>query len=95
MNAPLAHQTQSGPFFPRLAHSGNRLSSSCSRLRIRLAHALAITILAVSSSATAATTAKTWCANRCDQIVSDWNLQTHEVIKAAEGYRTPMAASTG
>ena len=37
--------------------------------------------------------AASWCADRCDQIVIDWNQQTHQVIKAADGYQDPMAAS--
>lgn len=53
--------------------------------------ALALAALAVSSQA--APSSQTWCADRCDQIVLDWNLQTHQVIKAADGYRDPMAAS--
>jgi hypothetical protein len=48
--------------------------------------------LAASSQA-APTPTRTWCADRCDQIVIDWNLQTHQVIKAAEGYQNPMSAS--
>lgn len=57
----------------------------------RLILALALAALAASSQATAP--ANTWCADRCDQIVIDWNLQTHQVIEAADGYRDPMAAS--
>lgn len=53
--------------------------------------ALTLAVLAVSSQVAAAT--KTWCADRCDQIVIDWNLHTHQVIKAADGYQDPMAAS--
>lgn len=37
--------------------------------------------------------ASAWCADRCDQVVIDWNLHTHQVIKAADGYADPMAAS--
>lgn len=53
--------------------------------------ATAFAALAASSQATEP--AKTWCADRCDQIVIDWNQQTHQVIKAATGYQDPMAAS--
>jgi hypothetical protein len=53
--------------------------------------ALAVAALALSSQAAAAI--GTWCKERCDQIVIDWNLQTHQVIKAADGYANPMAAS--
>jgi hypothetical protein len=34
-----------------------------------------------------------WCGGRCDQVVLDWNAGTHQVIKAADGYMNPMAAS--
>jgi hypothetical protein len=57
----------------------------------RLLTAVALAALATSSQA--ANTGKTWCADRCDQIVIDWNQQTHQVIKAATGYQDPMAAS--
>ncbi len=53
----------------------------------------AIALAMLTTSAHAADPPKTWCANRCDQIVIDWNQQTHQVIHAAEGYRDPMAAS--
>jgi hypothetical protein len=54
--------------------------------------ALALAALAASFQAAAAGS-PAWCAERCDQIVVDWNLQTHQVIKAADGYADPMAAS--
>lgn len=66
--------------------------SRSSRLNaLRLVSALALAALAASSQAAAP--AATWCADRCDQVVIDWNQQTHQVIKAAEGYADPMAAS--
>ncbi|WP_332743485.1 vanadium-dependent haloperoxidase [Hydrogenophaga sp.] len=48
---------------------------------------------ALAATSQAAEPVKTWCAARCDQIVIDWNQQTHQVIKAATGYQDPMAAS--
>jgi hypothetical protein len=33
------------------------------------------------------------CPDRCDQVIIDWNQHTHQVIKAADGYVDPMAAS--
>ena len=54
--------------------------------------ALALAAMAASFHVAAAEN-KGWCAARCDQIVIDWNLQTHQVIKAADGYADPMAAS--
>lgn len=66
-------------------------TSSRSKARRLLHAALVLAAFAASSHAVAATRA--WCADRCDQIVIDWNLQTHQVIKTAEGYTNPMAAS--
>src|SRR5690606_3249107 len=57
----------------------------------RLLTAVALAALATASQA--ANPGKTWCADRCDQIVIDWNQQTHQVTKAAAGYQAPMAAS--
>jgi len=59
--------------------------------RSQLFTALALAALAASSQA--AMPPKTWCADRCDQIIIDWNQHTHQVIKAADGYQDPMAAS--
>ncbi len=53
----------------------------------------ALALAALAASAQAAATPKTWCAERCDQIVIDWNQKTHQGIKAADGYQDPMAAS--
>jgi len=35
----------------------------------------------------------TWCADRCDAVITDWSLAAFQVIKAADGYQDPMAAS--
>ena len=34
-----------------------------------------------------------WCADRCDAVITDWSLAAFQVIKAADGYQDPMAAS--
>jgi hypothetical protein len=34
-----------------------------------------------------------WCADRCDQVVIDWNAIAYQAIKAGDGYVNPMAAS--
>ena len=34
-----------------------------------------------------------WCGERCDAVVTDWSLAAYQVIKAADGYADPMAAS--
>ena len=34
-----------------------------------------------------------WCASRCDRVVTDWSLTAYQVIKAGDGYVDPMAAS--
>lgn len=53
----------------------------------------ATALAALAATSRAAEPTETWCSNRCDQIVIDWNQQTHQVIKAATGYQDPMAAS--
>jgi hypothetical protein len=60
-----------------------------------LLSAVAVAVLAVMACehAAAKTPGKTWCADRCDQVIIDWNQHTHQVIKAADGYADPMAAS--
>lgn len=65
--------------------------SSSPSARLLLLPALALATLAVS--APDATAAQPWCADRCDRIVIDWNLTTHQVITAAQGYANPMSAS--
>ncbi len=37
--------------------------------------------------------AATWCAERCDEVVTDWSLAALQIIKAGDGYQDPMAAS--
>lgn len=54
--------------------------------------ALALAALAAAGPA-AARGEPAWCAERCDQVVIDWNLHAYEVIKADNGYADPMAAS--
>lgn len=56
----------------------------------RLLSALALASLAAAAQAA---TADTWCAQRCDQVVIDWNANTHQVIVAADGYQMPLPAS--
>lgn len=34
-----------------------------------------------------------WCAGRCDRVITDWSLTAFQVIKAGDGYVDPMAAS--
>jgi hypothetical protein len=34
-----------------------------------------------------------WCSDRCDQVVVDWSSTAYQVIKAANDYQDPMAAS--
>lgn len=35
----------------------------------------------------------TWCADRCDTVVTDWSLAALQVIKAADGYQNPLTAT--
>ena len=37
--------------------------------------------------------ARSWCANRCDSVITEWNTTAFLVIKAGDGYVDPMAAS--
>lgn len=63
--------------------------------RFRFLRTLLVASLAAAGLGAAArpTAGASWCADRCDQVVIDWNAQTHQVIKAADGYADPMAAS--
>lgn len=63
------------------------------RLRALAASLLLATTAAAVATDAAAAGKKTWCADQCDQIVIDWNRQTHQVLKADNGYADPMAAS--
>lgn len=54
---------------------------------------LLATALAVAALGAQAQSPSAWCAERCDQLVLDWNLNAHAVIKAANGHADPMAAS--
>lgn len=56
--------------------------------RTLLASALALVALGAQAQTRAA-----WCAERCDELVLDWNLNAHAVIKASDGHADPMAAS--
>jgi hypothetical protein len=55
--------------------------------------ALLATALAAAALGAQAQSRSAWCAERCDQLVLDWNLNAHAVIKAATGHADPMAAS--
>lgn len=59
----------------------------------RLATLALAALAAAGTGAAARTPEASWCADRCDQIVIDWNQHTHQVIKADNGYADPMAAS--
>jgi hypothetical protein len=37
--------------------------------------------------------AAAWCADRCDELVIDWNATAYQVIKADDNYANPMSAS--
>ena len=78
-----------------LARSALGLAVSCLAAVTASAAALAATPATAHASEAPATPAssRTWCAERCDQVVIDWNLRTHATIKADNGYIDPMAAS--
>jgi hypothetical protein len=54
---------------------------------------VALALAALAATSQAAANVRTWCGERCDQIVIDWNLQTYQVIREAERYQNPMSAS--
>lgn len=37
--------------------------------------------------------AASWCSDRCDELVIDWNATAYQVIKANDGYADPLNAS--
>ena len=39
------------------------------------------------------TASGSWCGAGCDSVITDWSLNAYHVIKAADGYADPMAAS--
>jgi len=49
--------------------------------------------IAAQPAVAAETHAASWCATRCDAVVSEWSLTATQVIKAGDGYADPMAAS--
>jgi hypothetical protein len=57
------------------------------------ARPLAAALASLLSAGSAVAASPAWCGDRCDEIVVDWNAATHQVIKAADGYADPMAAS--
>lgn len=65
-----------------------RPAFSLTTRRTMLATALAVAALGAQAQSRSA-----WCADRCDQLVLDWNLNAHAVIKAADGHANPMGAS--
>jgi hypothetical protein len=72
-----------------------RLSVDTRRSR-RALRAVAVAACLVAAGALQAherRDAAPWCADRCDQVVIDWNAVAYQVIKASDGYVNPMAAS--
>jgi hypothetical protein len=63
------------------------------KLRTLPRRTLLASALALAALGAQANTRATWCAERCDELVLDWNLNAHAVIKAADGHADPMAAS--
>ncbi|MGZ9074831.1 MAG: phosphatase PAP2 family protein [Burkholderiaceae bacterium] len=67
--------------------------------RRRTVIAVAITALfgavapADAADPTSRKAAAAWCADRCDELVIDWNATAYQVIKADENYANPMSAS--
>lgn len=65
--------------------------SHCRHAPSLLAFALAGALCA--GTATPSHANSPWCAERCDELVLDWNATAHQVIKADDGYANPLAAS--
>lgn len=58
-----------------------------------LSAAFATSALAAPMATAAPLDEPKWCAPDCGDIVSDWSLTAYAVIRAANGYADPMAAS--
>ena len=75
--------------------SAQRLSHS--RRRTVIAVAIAALFGGVTAADAADPTSReapaAWCADRCDELVIDWNATAYQVIKADENYANPMSAS--
>ena len=75
--------------------SAQRLSHS--RRRTVIAAAIAALLGGVTAADAANPTSRAvaaaWCADRCDELVIDWNAIAYQVIKADENYANPMSAS--
>jgi hypothetical protein len=76
-----------------MSRTSRHACSAPSRAPLR-STSIALAALALAgANAVAKGPEASWCADRCDQIVIDWNQHTHQVIKADSGYADPMAAS--
>ena len=69
------------------------LESRHRRHRFALAAVTLAATLAAGSATAGPTANSPWCVERCDEVVLDWNATAHQVIKAADGYQNPLAAS--
>ena len=75
--------------------SAQRLSHSRRRTVIAVAIAALFSGVTAADAAdpTSREAAAAWCADRCDELVIDWNATAYQVIKADENYANPMSAS--
>jgi hypothetical protein len=73
-------------------HAGRRRTAR-STLSALAAASLFAAAAAAASAAPARLATSAWCGERCDELVIDWNQTAHQVIKAADDYTNPMAAS--
>ena len=72
--------------------------SASRQCRKAAATLLAAVVLVAASLAQAADVTphrarSAWCADRCDELVIDWNATAYQVIKASDGYSDPLHAS--
>ena len=74
------------------------VSSSTSRRRALAILAIAafagnLSIAKAADRAQRESVAASWCTDRCDELVIDWNATAYQVIKGADGYADPLNAS--
>ena len=70
-----------------------RLSVDGRHARLRAVAFAACAVVSSAAHTHERRDAAPWCADRCDQVVIDWNATAHQAIKANDGYADPMAAS--
>ena len=52
-----------------------------------------LSVAQAADPASRGSVAASWCSDRCDDLVIDWNATAYQVIKAQDGYADPLNAS--